>query len=262
MGIKVKYADEAGALYASRPLDNCLPKGVDAAERHQRPPCRSGFARSTMPRDFPWRGMHPRRLPPLLSAQLHQGAIWITSPMMKMNVFHWHLVDDGGVAAPDRPNIRRLNQHRSMAIRHQPPAGDQGQLRFDPESKLPKYGGFYSKAEVRDIVKYAAPSAISRSCPRIEMPGHAMPVFRRLPRGGPCLNQPPSGLTGQPPDRRPTVPEAKTPTRFIDNVLLRGGHGPSSRRSGSTSAATRFGRDTGKRLPKVPGEDQGRGAQG
>src|SRR5262249_2810923 len=93
---------------------------------------------------------------------------------------------------------------------------DQGRLRFDPESKLPKYGGFYSKADVREIVKYAADRNIT-IVPEIEMPGHAMPVFAAYPEVG-CQNQPPAALQGQPPTNVYCAGNEKT-YEFIEDVL-------------------------------------------
>lgn len=191
-GIKIGYSDEAGALYAVETLRQLLPAAIESPKGVNGPVAVTAVDIHDAPR-FPWRGMHldvSRHFFPPAFIKRYLDYI----AMMKMNVFHWHLVDDGGW----RLEIDKYPRLTSVgAWRYGVTTGwDQGKLRFDPESKLPKYGGFYTKAEVRDIVKYAADRNIT-VVPEIEMPGHAMPVFAAYPELG-CQNQPPAAQAGQP----------------------------------------------------------------
>ncbi len=211
-GIKIRYGDDAGALYAVETLRQLLPAEIDSPGGVNRTLFVPAVKIQDSPR-FPWRGMHldvSRHFFPPSFIKRYLDYI----AMMKMNVFHWHLVDDGGwrLQIDKYPRLTTVGGWRYGVTT----GWDQGQLRFDPESRLPKYGGFYTKADVRDIVKYAAERNIT-VVPEIEMPGHAMPVFAAYPELG-CQNQPPSSLQGQPPVNVYCAGSEQTYT-FIEDVL-------------------------------------------
>jgi hexosaminidase len=91
----------------------------------------------------------------------------------KLNVFHWHLTDDQGWRIPiDRyPRLTTVGAWRV-------PAGAEGR---DPKTGAPvRYGGFYTKAEIRAVVAYAAARHIL-VVPEIEMPGHATALIAAYP---------------------------------------------------------------------------------
>jgi hexosaminidase len=102
---------------------------------------------------FPWRGLlidSARRFVPLadLKRQLQGMA------SAKLNVLHWHFTDDQG-------------------------------WRFESVS-FPKltqfaYGEFYSQAQMRELVSYAAKLGI-RVVPEIDVPGHASAIGRAYPQ--------------------------------------------------------------------------------
>ncbi|MFI5386763.1 MAG: beta-N-acetylhexosaminidase, partial [Fimbriimonadales bacterium] len=211
-GIKIRYSDDAGALYAVETLRQLLPPEIDSPKgTHQTlavPACEIHDS----PR-FPWRGMHldvSRHFFPPSFIKRYIDYI----AMMKMNVFHWHLVDDGGwrLQIDKYPRLTSVGAWRYGVTTD----WDQSRLRFDPESKLPKYGGFYTKSDVRDIVKYAADRNVT-IVPEIEMPGHAMPVFAAYPEVG-CQDQPPAAQQGQPATNVYCAGNEKT-YQFIEDVL-------------------------------------------
>uniref|UniRef100_UPI0032174B90 beta-N-acetylhexosaminidase n=1 Tax=uncultured Draconibacterium sp. TaxID=1573823 RepID=UPI0032174B90 len=84
---------------------------------------------------------------------------------LKMNVFHWHLVDDAGWR---------------IEIKKYPLLTEVGGTRSDSEIETWKSGktagvphsGFYTQDQIRDIVKYAAERNIT-IVPEFEMPGHS-----------------------------------------------------------------------------------------
>jgi hexosaminidase len=93
--------------------------------------------------------------------------------LAKLNIFHWHLTDDQGWRIPiDRyPKLTEVGAWRV-------PAGAEGR---DPRTGRPvRYGGFYTKAEIREIVAYAARRHIL-VVPEIEMPGHATALIAAYP---------------------------------------------------------------------------------
>jgi hexosaminidase len=190
-GIRIGYSDPAGALYAVESLRQLLPAEIESSKGTSKTIGIPAVDIHDAPR-FPWRGMHLDVSRHFFPAPFIKRYIDYIA-MMKMNVFHWHLVDDGGwrLQIDKYPKLTSVGAWRYGVTTD----WDQGRLRFDPESKLPKYGGFYTKAEVRDIVKYAADRNVT-VVPEIEMPGHAMPVFAAYPEIG-CLNQPPAAQAGQ-----------------------------------------------------------------
>lgn len=103
----------------------------------------------------------------------------------KLNVFHLHLTDDQAwrIAIDRYPKLQEISAWR---------AGEDGLL--DPSQDAPPrpragtYGGFYTRDDIRRIVKHAAERHIM-VIPEIEMPGHAMAAIAAYPElsctGGP-----------------------------------------------------------------------------
>ncbi len=124
---------------------------------------------------FAWRGVM------LDSARHFQPAAYVKQlidrmAMEKLNVLHWHLTDDQGwrIQIDKYPRLTAIGAWRQ-------PAGAAG---FDPKTGKPvRYGGFYTKAEIRDIVAYAAARHIT-IVPEIEMPGHATAAIAAYPALG------------------------------------------------------------------------------
>ena len=96
--------------------------------------------------------------------------------LQKMNFFHWHLVDDNGW----RIEIKRYPKLTEVG------AWRQGiDFGLDPKASTAYradglYGGFYSQADIREIVDYAAKLHIT-VVPEIEMPGHSGAALRAYP---------------------------------------------------------------------------------
>lgn len=212
-GVTIVYADKGGALYAVETLRQLLPNMIDN-------PAPSTMTHWTVPSvdiadspRFSWRGMHldvSRHFFPAIFIKRYIDYL----VMLKMNVFHWHLVDDGGwrIQIDKFPRLTSVGAWRYGITTD----WDQSKLRFDPSSGLPKYGGFYTKAEIRDVVKYASERNVT-IVPEIEMPGHAMPVFAAYPELE-CQNQAHSSLTGQPDTNVYCAGSEKT-YQFIEAVL-------------------------------------------
>ena len=89
--------------------------------------------------------------------------------MLKMNRFHWHLTEGLGWR---------------IEIKRYPALTGKGAF----VGKGPEQQGFYSQAEVRDIVKYAAERNIT-IVPEIDMPGHAEAALAAYPELG-CFGTP------------------------------------------------------------------------
>ncbi len=81
----------------------------------------------------------------------------------KMNVLHWHLTDDQGWRI-------QLDQYPKLT--------EVGAWRIEPDGS--RYGGFYTKDEIREVVAYATARHIT-VIPEIEMPGHAQAALAAYP---------------------------------------------------------------------------------
>ena len=98
----------------------------------------------------------------------------------KMNVFHWHLTDDNGwrIEIDKYPLLAEKSAWR-VDRRHEPwkkqsPVED---------GETATYGGYYTKDEIREVVKYAATRNIV-IIPEIEMPGHSQAAVSSYPEFG------------------------------------------------------------------------------
>ncbi|MFZ0269465.1 beta-N-acetylhexosaminidase [Caulobacter sp.] len=128
---------------------------------------------------FAWRGLMLDSARHYQSPeQIRQLLDWMA--LHKLNVLHWHLVDDQGW----RLEIKRYPKLTEVGAWRTAVAGE-AQL---PEGKTGRYGGFYTQDEVRRIVAYAAARNIT-IVPEIEMPGHSTAAIAAYPELG--LGTPP-----------------------------------------------------------------------
>ncbi len=117
---------------------------------------------------FAWRGLL------LDSARNFQSPAFIKTLLdamaaHKLNRLQWHLVDDQGWRIEIRkyPRLTAIGAWRRLATAPGAPP-------------LPAVGGFYTQAQIREIVAYAAARNIT-IVPEIEMPGHALSAIRAYP---------------------------------------------------------------------------------
>jgi hexosaminidase len=92
----------------------------------------------------------------------------------KFNKFHWHLTEDQGwrIEIKKYPKLTEVGAWRNgTIIGRYPGTGN------DKE----KYGGFYTQAEIKEVVKYAANRYID-IIPEIEMPGHSSAAIAAYPQ--------------------------------------------------------------------------------
>lgn len=98
----------------------------------------------------------------------------------KLNVFHWHLVDDGGwrIEIKKYPELTRRGAWRST-----PKESWGGPIVFPEKHSDDEYGGFYTQADVKEILAYASARHIT-IVPEIEMPGHSLDAIACYPNLG------------------------------------------------------------------------------
>lgn len=175
--IRISASSHAGYLYGVVTLWQLLmeyPKSLPALLVQDEP-------------RFRWRGIM------LDSARHMQSEAFLLQTLdymaqHKLNVFHWHLVDDQGW----RIEIKRYPKLASVGAWRAPimPPYQEG---AGAQTKL--YGGFYTQKQIRAIVAYAKERNIT-VVPEIEMPGHASAALAAYPEFGSAatpITMPPSG---------------------------------------------------------------------
>ena len=184
--IRIEAPREAGLFYGVQSLlQLCLPVGK--ARKLNIP----AVTIQDSPR-FKWRGMHLDVSRHFFTKEFIKKYIDILA-LHKMNTFHWHLTDDQGWR---------------IEIRQYPKLTEVGAWRVDREDRMwndrppqspdekATYGGYYTQAEIREIVEYAKERFIT-VVPEIEMPAHTTAALSAYPQysctGGP-FTVPPGGV--------------------------------------------------------------------
>lgn len=123
---------------------------------------------------FAWRGMHLDVSRHFFSVEEIKRYLDLLA-MYKMNVFHWHLTDDQGwrIEIKKYPLLTQVGGYRNETLIGRPSK----KMKFDGKP----HGGFYTQAQVRDIVTYAAERHIL-VVPEIEMPGHSRAALAAYPQ--------------------------------------------------------------------------------
>ncbi|MGO8838856.1 MAG: beta-N-acetylhexosaminidase [Limisphaerales bacterium] len=179
----VRAPTPAGLFYGAQTLLQLLPPQIVSTQRvagaNWPMPC---VQIEDWPR-FKWRGLMldvSRHF--FTKAEVEQ--LLDAMAMHKLNRFHWHLTDDQGwrIEINKYPKLTQTGAWR-------PGVG----FDLDPKSTTAygpdgRYGGYYNRADIREIVAYAAARHIT-IVPEIEMPGHSTAALAAYPRfsctGGP-----------------------------------------------------------------------------
>jgi hexosaminidase len=162
-GIELAAGTPAGAFYGVQTLlqlvDGSTVAGVQIVDR---------------PR-FRWRGQHVDVARHFLPVAWLKRLVDLLA-LHKLNVLHLHLTDDQGWRMPiDKyPRLTEVGAWRRESM-----AGYYDENRFDG---IP-HGGHYTKAELRDLVAYAAERFVT-IVPEIDMPGHMQAAVAAYPELG------------------------------------------------------------------------------
>lgn len=95
----------------------------------------------------------------------------------KLNMFHWHLVDDQGwrIEIKKYPKLTQVGAWRAGVGFN---LASNSTTAYGPDGR---YGGYYTQDDIREVVKYAAARHIS-VVPEIEMPGHSTAALTAYPQ--------------------------------------------------------------------------------
>jgi hexosaminidase len=166
-GVLIKASNLEGAFYATRTFLQLLQRN-----KNEQWGCPAVFIED-FPR-FSYRGMHldvGRHFFPV--SFIKQYIDWLA--YHKLNKFHWHLTEDQGwrIEIKQFPLLTSVGGWRNgTLIGRYPGKGN---------NNTP-HGGFYTQAEIREVVAYARQRFVE-VIPEIEMPGiHGSVAFRISPR--------------------------------------------------------------------------------
>lgn len=130
---------------------------------------------------FSWRGVMLDPARHFINKQEIKQALDAMS-IHKLNTFHWHLVDDQAwcLEITNFPNLTAIAAFRDGIDYGLPPRSTAA------TNASGQYGGYYTQADAREIVAYAAQRHIT-IVPEIEMPCHSTPGLGAYPQFG-CGN--------------------------------------------------------------------------
>lgn len=176
-GMTITANSVRGVFYGLQTVRQLLPPEVESAgpvnhRRWQVP----AVTIVDEPR-FPYRGMHLDVARSFMPVGFVKRYIDLLA-FHKLNYFHWHLTDDQGWRLPIEgyPRLTSVAAWRDKTV-----VGHT--LDRDTVYDNSPVGGFYTKAEIRDIVAYAQSRQIT-IVPEIDIPGHASAVLAAYPELG------------------------------------------------------------------------------
>ena len=111
--------------------------------------------------EFSWRGLHLDVCRHFFDVEFVKRLLDLMV-LHRLNRFHWHLTEDQGwrLEVPSRPKLAEVAAWR--------------------EKDGAKYGGFYTRDEVQQVIAYAADRGI-QVVPEIELPGHSVAALAAYP---------------------------------------------------------------------------------
>ncbi len=163
--------DEEGVFYGMQTLIQLLPVEKSPALTVQQ--CVIADA----PR-FAYRGLHLDCGRHFFSVDFVKQYIDFIA-LHKMNTFHWHLTEDQGwrIEIKRYPKLTQVGSCRAGTATGHNKGNDST-----------PYCGYYTQAQVKDVVKYAADRYVT-IIPEIEMPGHGLAALASYPYLG-CTKGP------------------------------------------------------------------------
>jgi hexosaminidase len=174
--VVIRAGDQAGLFYGTQTLLELLPAQIfsatPVADTAWEMPC---VQIEDKPR-FKWRGL-------MLDVSRHFFTKAEVEKLLdgmalhKLNTFHWHLVDDQGwrIEIKKYPLLTQQGAWRNGTHFGMDPKASTA---YGPDGK---YGGYYTQADIREVVAYAQARHIN-IVPEIEMPGHSSAALMVYPQ--------------------------------------------------------------------------------
>ncbi|HLP16983.1 MAG TPA: beta-N-acetylhexosaminidase, partial [Bacteroidota bacterium] len=164
----------AGLFYGMQTLLQLLPKEIESKTVVKGDWTIPAVSITDYPR-FPWRGIMldvARNFYTKADVKTFIDQI----AKFKYNTFQWHLTDDEGW----RLEIKALPRLTSVGAWRVPRIGYFGQRAAPKPGEAATVGGFYTQADVKEVIAYAAERFIT-VIPDIDIPGHSMAALAAYP---------------------------------------------------------------------------------
>ena len=173
--IKIFAVDNAGIFYGIQTLIQLLPIEKTNVLNI---PC---LQINDGPR-YQWRGMHLDCSRHFFTKNEVKKYIDYLA-MYKLNVFHWHLVDDQGwrIEIKKYPFLTKIGSKRKATLIGKPTFDSLGNPSANDKYDSTLYEGFYTQKDIKEIVAYAKNRHVT-VLPEIEMPGHSLAALAAYPQ--------------------------------------------------------------------------------
>jgi len=171
--INIKGNDVNGVFYGIQTIRKSIPAVATNCDINMPAVTITDYPR------FSYRGMHLDCGRHFFPAKFIKEYIDLIA-LHNMNTFHWHLTEDQGwrIEIKKYPKLTQIgSQRKETVIGH-------NSGKFDGQP----YGGYYTQAEIKDIVAYAKARHIT-IIPEIDMPGHMLGALASYPELG-CTGGP------------------------------------------------------------------------
>jgi hexosaminidase len=138
---------------------------------------------------------------------------------MKLNRFHWHLADDQGwrLQIKNYPKLTSVGAWRVDYNTHDENVSNWWGRPVQKKGEEATYGGFYTQADIREIVAYAKERFIE-IIPEIDMPGHSQAAIAAYPEIS-CTGGPFYVATGGVFKDNTYCPGKEVTFKFVEDVL-------------------------------------------
>ncbi len=182
--VVIRAPGQAGAFYAVQSFLQLFPPQIYSQQPVSSVPWTATCVYiQDWPR-FPWRGWMLDSVRHFFNVDEVKQLIDAMA-MHKLNTFHWHLDDDSGwrLEITNWPQLTQVSAWRTDLNPWDPSSH---LWNLNPRSSTAwgfdgRYGGYYSQADAREIVQYAAQRHIT-VVPEIEMPGHSTSALAAYPQ--------------------------------------------------------------------------------
>jgi hexosaminidase len=211
--IRITAPQNAGLFYGMQTLRQLLPKTYQISQSITNTVCEIPVVSIVDSPRFGWRGMMldvSRHFFPTDSVKRFIDHL----ARYKFNVFHIHLTDDQGwrFQSEKFPKLTEIGAWR---------VDRSGNRWFDREpqqpGEKPTYGGFYTKADLKDIVAYAKSKNIE-VLPEIDVPGHSRAIVASYPELG-CATVPVNVAVGGIASNNTVNPGKEEVYEFLDVIF-------------------------------------------
>ena len=172
--IVISANQPAGLFYGMQSLIQLLPNKIESKQITNTTWTIPALKITDYPR-FGWRGLELDVSRNFFSREEVEKYI-DEMARFKFNIFHWHLTDDQGW----RIEIKSFPKLTAIGAWRVPRSDKWGERSAPKPGEAATSGGFYTQADIKEIVQYAADRNVT-IVPEIDLPGHSMAAVASYP---------------------------------------------------------------------------------